>query len=1156
MRSRVVRIVVGTFTAAAVALGLAATAVPSPAAALSPGLPFSSDALPTWQTNGVVWELASTGGRVVVGGSFTQIRPGAGQSGTARNVAGLAILDAATGQPASCQLPAAFGSSNAIVYSVDAAPDGRTVFVGGQFTSIGGVSVARLAEIDVINCRVTSFRAPSISSSVLAIDVSDQAVYFGGLFQTVGGQQRRSFAMVNRSGALQPWVVNAYGATEDSYSQVVVPDKNARGDALVISPDGNRVAIGGNFFTVNGTQSHSFAVVDASSGSLLRTWPASTVGNTSRTKSIVSDGTRFYVGNEGFNGFDGNIAFNWSDYSQAWRDNCAGATQALLPYDGVLFKAHHHHDCSSMGMFPDGRRIYLTATRANDPTQWQIGWLPELNDGTGEGLGPRALTAATGSNGTDYLWVGGEFTRVNGTGQQGLTRFSGTDTGAPPTPSAAARAITPGAVQVNIRSVNDPDDSDITYAVYRGTNTTTPVWTGVARSQHWYRPQVTFVDTNVTAGTNYTYRVRAIDAAGNQSGLSGSVSAVASGTGSPYAAAVINDSPRLYYRYDDPSGSVWVLDSAGQTVQGLNGLAENGVVRTAAGALEGDSSRSASFTENNANGLNQYIWNDIIAPGPSTYTIETWFRTTSTTGGALVNYGSSQGRPRSDNGDDRVSNTVDRVLYMESGTGQLRFGVRTFGTQTLRSPAAYNDGQWHHVVATQGPSGMRLYVDGQLLAQNSVTGNGTFQGTWHVGGDNLNGYPGTGGLATQRFFDGQLDETAVYHQALSQQRVQVHYAAGGGDVTVVDATAPSVPGNLGAQVAGDDVALSWSASSDDVGVTGYRVFRGSTSDFVADASSQVAQVAGTSTTDEGRDPGTWFYRVAAIDAAGNVSGSSSPVSAVVEAPDTTAPSTPDDVTTEVDGSDVAVSWSASSDDVGVTGYTVYRGSSAGFSATSGSQIGQVSGTAFDDPDRPAGTWYYRVSASDSAGNTSAASDAVAATVATAPAEPIVQTLPVVADTMVAAVNPANVYGSSNQLSSRSNTAIWSFLQFQLPQAPTGYELTGATLRVVTSNDSTAASADLHQVHLVDQAWSESSTTWNNRPTGVASGVLGELGATSALNTAYTATLGPSALADSAGEAVTLRLSSASGADNVRISSRESTNASARPTLILTYSWVG
>ncbi|MBB2968885.1 LamG-like jellyroll fold domain-containing protein [Leifsonia aquatica] len=1248
MRTRLIACLAAVAT---LAIGSIALQAPQKAEALSPDLPFSADALPTWQTNGTVWQVAISHGKAVVGGTFTQIRPGAGQSGSARDLQSLAILNAATGEPDGCQLPVSFGSSAASVYAVKASPDGDTVFIGGQFTSVGGVSVNRLAEINVQTCTVLPFRVSGISSYVLEIEPSATAVYFGGVFQTVAGQTRRSFAKVDRAGALQTaFVANASGATQDLYSTTIVPGKNARGDALQLSPDGTRLAIGGDWFDVNGSATHSFAVVDSTTGAVLRTWPASTVGPTSRTKTISSDGTRFYVAQEGFNGYDGALAYNWSDYSQAWRDNCAGATQTIVPYQGLLIEAHHHHDCSAQGMYPDGRRIYLTMTHATDPLQTHIGWVPELNDGTGEGIGPRTIAVGTGTDATPYLWVGGEFTRVNGASQQGLTRFNSTDTGAPPAPTIAARAITPGAVQVNIRGVYDPDDSDLTYAVYRGTDTTTPVWTGVAESKHWYRYQATFVDANVTPGTTYSYRVRAIDRANNQSGLSAAATATASSTGSAYASTVIADQPRLFYRYDDTASAQWVVDSAGQTVVGLNGLAQNGVTRTATGAISGDPSGSATFSDTQASGLPQYIWNDVIANGPTVYSVETWFRTTSTTGGALVNYGSSNGRPRTDDGTDRLSTTVDRVVYMENGTGFLRFGVRAgAGTTTLRSTAALNNGQWHHVVATQGPGGMRLYVDGALQSQNSTTGNATYYGTWHVGGDSLSGYPSTGNAQTNRYFDGQLDETAVYYRALSAQQALNHYRVGTG---YVDTTAPSVPQGVAAAFDGANVDVSWSAASDDIGVAGYRVYRGTTAGFTpaadtlratvttttfedvapapgtyyykviafdgagnasaASAASGAATVvdvaapsvpagvtatanglaadvswtastdnvgvtgyalyrgqnadfapsadtliqpsiAGTAYHDAPLSEGTWYYKVTARDAAGNVSGASSAASVTTVAPDTAAPSVPTGLTATVDaGNNVGLSWSASTDNVGVTGYLVYRGTTPGFTADDASRIGNTTGTTFTDSARPQGTWYYAVAATDAASNVSGASATAAATVSGPAAPPTTQTIVTSADTMAAAVNPTFAYGTTNQLSSRFNTAIESFLRFDLPAAPPGQVLTSATISLRTSTDPTAGSADTHEFRLVTGAWDEATLTWNNRPTAAGPTVLGQLAGATAVNTAYTATLSAADLAPLAGSSITLRLASTAGSDNVRLWSREATVAGFQPTLTLVY----
>src|SRR5437016_3814208 len=99
-----------------------------------------------------------------------------------------------------------------------------------------------------------------------------------------------------------------------------------------------------------------------------------------------------------------------------------------------------------------------------------------------------------------------------------------------------------------------------------------------------------------------------------------------------------------------------------------------------------------------------------------------------------------------------------------------------------------------------------------------------------------------------------------------------------------DTTPPSVPTGLTASaVSSSQINLSWAASSDNVGVSGYRVYRGGT---------QIATTSATSFTNTGLAPSTTYsYTVAAYDAAGNVSAQSSPASATTPAPpDTTPPS--------------------------------------------------------------------------------------------------------------------------------------------------------------------------------------------------------------------------------------------------------------------------
>ncbi|MGH8511113.1 MAG: fibronectin type III domain-containing protein, partial [Gammaproteobacteria bacterium] len=87
-----------------------------------------------------------------------------------------------------------------------------------------------------------------------------------------------------------------------------------------------------------------------------------------------------------------------------------------------------------------------------------------------------------------------------------------------------------------------------------------------------------------------------------------------------------------------------------------------------------------------------------------------------------------------------------------------------------------------------------------------------------------------------------------------------------------DTTAPSGPTGLTGVASASQVSLSWNASTDNVGVTGYRVYRDGT---------QIAAPASNSYIDGNLVPGTYSYTVAAVDAAGNVSKQSGSVNATV-----------------------------------------------------------------------------------------------------------------------------------------------------------------------------------------------------------------------------------------------------------------------------------
>jgi uncharacterized repeat protein (TIGR01451 family) len=98
-----------------------------------------------------------------------------------------------------------------------------------------------------------------------------------------------------------------------------------------------------------------------------------------------------------------------------------------------------------------------------------------------------------------------------------------------------------------------------------------------------------------------------------------------------------------------------------------------------------------------------------------------------------------------------------------------------------------------------------------------------------------------------------------------------------------DTQPPSAPATLQAPVSGANVNLTWSASTDNLGVAGYNVHRSTTSGFTPSTGNRIAQPSGTSYTDTPPGPGTYFYKVTARDARGNVSSPSPQASATIVA---------------------------------------------------------------------------------------------------------------------------------------------------------------------------------------------------------------------------------------------------------------------------------
>ncbi len=203
--------------------------------------------------------------------------------------------------------------------------------------------------------------------------------------------------------------------------------------------------------------------------------------------------------------------------------------------------------------------------------------------------------------------------------------------------------------------------------------------------------------------------------------------------------------------------------------------------------------------------------------------------------------------------------------------------------------------------------------------------------------------------------------------------IDVDFGGGG----PADTTAPTVPSSLAASnVTSTSATLAWGASSDNVGVTGYKIYNGSTLVASTNGSTLAYNLTGLT-------PNTSYtYTVRAVDQAGNQSAASNAVTFATPAlpVDNTPPTAPSGAaSSNVTDTAVTLTWGASTDNVGVTAYRIYNGSTLVATTSNGSTLShRVTGLT-------ASTSYtFTMRAVDAAGNVSADSNTVSVTTASGP----------------------------------------------------------------------------------------------------------------------------------------------------------------------------
>lgn len=232
--------------------------------------------------------------------------------------------------------------------------------------------------------------------------------------------------------------------------------------------------------------------------------------------------------------------------------------------------------------------------------------------------------------------------------------------------------------------------------------------------------------------------------------------------------------------------------------------------------------------------------------------------------------------------------------------------------------------------------------------------------------------------------------------------------------TPADVEAPTVPaGLLATNITIESATISWSASTDNVAVTGYTIRRNGT--IVGNVAGNVLTYSSTGLT----SATTYTFTVSASDAAGNNSAQSTglDVTTLPIIPDTTPPTVPTGLAaSSITINGLTLTWTASYDSAGVTNYNIYRDSVLSGSTGNNNPIFPVTGLA------PGTTYVFYITALDAAGNVSLPSDTIHAT--TLPI--ILDTTPPSVPTNLAAVNITTTGMTLTWTSSTDNVGVTGY----------------------------------------------------------------------------------------------------------------------------------
>jgi hypothetical protein len=386
---------------------------------------LADNGLDSWNPNpnGAVSCIAVSGSLVYVGGDFTSV------GGQARNH--IAALDANTGLATTWD-PNASGGGFPWRTVSSLAVSGTTVYVGGNFTGIGGQPRNRIAALDAATGLATSWN-PNASgwtsfpgNNLNALAVSGTTVYAGGFFTTIGGQSRNCLAALDATtGLATSWNPNPLGtlsaltvsggtlyaggdftsigmigrhyaaAWNTSTGFLTSWNPNANSPVSCFSVNGATVYAGGGFSTIGGQTRNGLAALDASTG-VASSWNPNTNG---LVAAVAAGASAVYAGGS-FTSMGGQPRSNLAALDvttglpTAWNPGANGQVSALVLEGATLYVS---------GSFTSVGGVTRNNLAAVDESGNVTAWDPNAN---------ASVNALNSSGGT--LYAGGSFTAVAG----------------------------------------------------------------------------------------------------------------------------------------------------------------------------------------------------------------------------------------------------------------------------------------------------------------------------------------------------------------------------------------------------------------------------------------------------------------------------------------------------------------------------------------------------------------------------------------------------------------------------------------------------------------------------------------------------------------------------------------------------------------------